>query len=214
MKIQKIKFNTQKYSEVAKNQYCQRSKNLSFSGKNLSNSASVFFKELFRKRQQEVFVKTFDNEPVKAVLCKPRPFDWYMKCKNGFLGFVWSCISDAPDKGDALPDYYKNKKYLFISSLESKKTLKGIGTQLVTSVVKESERLGFEGRVQLNTSTIDTKIGTPIPFYYKFGFKSIDSSIQAKIEKSMEQHLSVPRECEATTMYLPKEIISKILTKK
>lgn len=191
---------------------CSIQRNVHFEGQNSSGSIAVFLKELFRKRKEKIILKTFDDKPVEAKLLKPRPFDWYIECKKNFLGLIWTSISNAELQGNALPDYYKNKDYLFINSLNSTKELKGIGTQLVKAVVRESQKLGLSGRVSLNTSTVNKKVGTPVPFYYKLGFKSVDSQIQAKIEKSMLDHKPIPADCEATTMYLPKEKIAEILS--
>lgn len=190
-----------------------RGKDVSFASKTSPNEEVVFLKQLFRKRKELLDLKISDEKHIMAMLFKPRPFDWYMKDGDNFLGYVWLSKTKAKLVGDAVPEDYKDTDCLFINSIESKRTYKGIGTKLIEAVVKESKRLGYNGRVYLNTSTINSEVGTPVPFYEKLGFKSVDSSIEDKIEKSISEHLPLPKECEATTMYLPKEKINEILSR-
>ncbi len=112
------------------------------------------------------------------------------------------------------PEEYKNQKTIFINSpLLSNKKYKGIGIELVRAAVEESLKSGCQGRVCLNASTINSKIGSPIPFYYKLGFKCTNSKTQAIIENSMKNNMPIPSKYESATMFLPKDAIVKLLTK-
>ncbi len=152
------------------------------------------------------------NNGIKPKLIKPKPFNWYIMNKKDCLGLIWFSKTNAQIIGDNIPNYYKDKEYLFINLMESSKKFKGIGTQLIKAIVKQSKKLGLEGRVCLNTTTINPKIGTPVPFYHKLGFKSASSILEEKITQSIAKNESIPKECEATTMFLPKESIKKLLS--
>ncbi len=88
---------------------------------------------------------------------------------------------------------------------------KGAGTKLVQEAVKKSFENGFDGRVLLNACCIDKKT-SPLAFYYKLGFRSIDSKTNELIEKCIRKGKIIPKDL-GSFMFLPKENIQKLLSK-
>lgn len=185
----------------------------SFKGVAQIKPAVKFFKKIFNKKNQFIPLKTLDGNQIQAELEKPMRFNWYLTHEHKCLGTIWLSRCSATMKGDSLPDCYQDKEYLFINSLDSSKEYKGIGTQLVKAVVEESQRLGLEGRVCLNTTTTKPRLGSPVPFYHKLGFKSVNSEVEKTIEDCIAKNQPLPNNCTATTMYLPKEKIIELLAK-
>ncbi len=82
--------------------------------------------------------------------------------------------------------YSENKGAVEISLIFSKG--KGMGSFLVKEAVKRSVEKGYEGRIILDAGIINRSIGSPIPFYYKIGFKAYDTEAQKCIEKKMRDY--------------------------
>ena len=152
---------------------------------------------------QKPTLKTLDGKQVIADVIKPKKGSWYLECQGETVGTVLFSKDYAPIKGTNYPANYKNKPYLYINSLDSHKTYKGIGTALINAIIEESKRLGLEGRVCLNASTTNAKLGSPVPFYYKLGFECSDGEKQKLLDYCMKNQLPLPRECESATMFLP-----------
>lgn len=168
----------------------------------------------FLLNETDVFFKSKEGNTIKAELIKPTKKDWYIVCQKHTLGEIHFVACTSRIVGDNLPEYYKDKPYMYLKSpLKSNRTYKNIGTELIKAAVRESQRLGFEGRVCLNASTINPEIGSPVPFYYKMGFKSVSKQKQAIIEDCMKNKKPLPPNCESTTMYLPREAIQELLGK-
>ena len=161
--------------------------------------------------REKVNLKDFENNPISAVIIKTGKTSKSMFHKGLSLGNCNFSECSAKINGDNYPDFYKGKPYLFINSLASSKKFKGIGTELVKSVVRESKRRGYEGRVCLNASVVEPEFGSPIPFYSKLGFQSSDLNKQIIIDYVMKNDLSLPDNCQSATMFLPKEAIDKLL---
>lgn len=189
-----------------------------FKTKNCSSSDSLEFStninslNRIRKRKSPFVVLRDDfNNPVTVCLNKTgknsRTLSYGTKT-IGCCDFSECCARVA---GDNYPEYYKNMKYLFINSLSSTKKYKGIGTELVKEIVRESYKRNMGGRVCLTASSTKAELHSPVPFYYKLGFKSVKKDIDEKIEKSMKSGLPLPKECESTTMFLPQNKIKEIL---
>ncbi len=172
-----------------------------------------FFHILPSSKNKHIKLKAQDGEYIQAEVIKAKHNSWFVKHNEQCLGTILTSRCNAPIKGDNYPEYYKNKDYLFINSLSSHRTYKGIGTQLIKAVVEESKRLGLEGRVCLNASTTDASIGTPIPFYHKLGFQCSNSVQEKIVSECLSEGLPIPCKMESATMFLPQESIEKILNK-
>ncbi len=80
---------------------------------------------------------------------------------------------------------------------------KGIGTELIKSAVRESIRNGYNGRLILSAAN---GYASPVPFYYKCGFRFEDEDAN----KSMEEFLrskskNLPSSLSHGIMYLSEE---------
>lgn len=158
-----------------------------------------------------VALKDKNGNEVKAVLIhNKRSKSMYLMRGQDVLGGMLYSITSASIKGDNYPDYYKNKKYLFINQIYSHKKYKGIGTELIKKLVHESKKQGYEGRVCLNTSTTKPEKGSPIPFYYKLGFEASNKQKHEEIKKALEAGKKIPASCESVTLFLPENAIKKL----
>lgn len=168
-------------------------------------------RNLFRN-EEDVFLHSHEGDLVKTKITKPTKNDWYIVKDKILLGELHFITCSSEIMGDNLPAYYKKQKYLFIKSpLNSTRKYKGIGSELIKAAVRESQRQGLDGRICLTASTINPELGSPVPFYYKMGFKSVNREIQEIIEDCMRNNKPLPEKCLSTTMYLPKEAIQKLL---
>lgn len=180
----------------------------------VSKSAPNVFEKLsnFIHRAKDVTVKTYEGEEVSAKLISKRGRRTkYIKRPEESLGVMQYSYSSAFIKGDNYPQEYKDKKYLFINLIYSNKQYKQVGTQLIKEAVNESYKKGCEGRVCLNATTITPELGSPVPFYFKLGFESVDKNKQNRIEEAMCSGKKIPKDCESTTMFLPATKIAEIL---
>ncbi len=107
--------------------------------------------------------------------------------------------------------YSNNKGAIEISLLFSKG--KGAGSFMLKEAVKRSFEKGYEGRVILNAMVINEAVGSPIPFYYKMGFKAYDTEVQSYIESKMEEYKKTQTyiQKQGTPMYLAPERINDFL---
>ena len=153
------------------------------------------------------------NKIPATIINNRRNKSMFLKRGKEDLGGLTFSISDAQIKGENYPEYYKNKKYLFINSIYSHQQYKGIGTALVKKTVEESKKRGYEGRVCLNTSTTKPEKGSPIPFYYKLGFECTNKEKDREIKKALKEGKKIPPSCEAVTLFLPQKAIDKLLNK-
>jgi len=151
------------------------------------------------------------NKIPATIINNKRNKSMYLKRGKEDLGGLTYSICDAQIKGENYPDYYKNKKYLFINSIYSHQKYKGIGTALIKKVVEESKKRGYEGRVCLNTTTTKPEKGSPIPFYYKLGFECTNKQKDIEIKKALKEGKKIPPSCEAVTLFLPQKAINKLL---
>lgn len=150
------------------------------------------------------------------------------KSEKGYCGLA---DIDIPDERYVanLPEYYKVKDGNMTSALEIKfigtsANYKGIGTEIVRQVVQDSQRMGYDGRVWLSACIgslpNDVKclagaknITSPVPAYYKMGFRFDDPELNQRVEKGLESL----KQCGKYTgpsdgnMFLPQDQISRIL---
>ena len=71
--------------------------------------------------------------------------------------------------------------------------------------------MGLEGRVCVIASAIRPEAGSPIPFYYKIGFRSTSS----EFNKEIMRHIATgtPLSKSSCTMFLPQENVEALLAK-
>ena len=107
------------------------------------------------------------------------------------------------------------KSTLDIESLNSTtpKGSTGAGTQMIREAVRMSNEMGYDGRVTLHAEIINKSVGTPIPFYYKLGFRATSAEIQALIEQAMAiyEQTGVYKGPTGASMYLPMDVVKHIL---
>ena len=86
----------------------------------------------------------FGNNKKANIIHNKKCKSIYIKRGKDTLGGMTYSISNAPIEGENYPSFYKGKKYYFINSLYSHQTYKGVGTELVKFLVKESKKHGCE----------------------------------------------------------------------
>lgn len=198
--------------------FSKRNKN----GENIQTSRKEHYKKAFIDtlsknfsyhviHREKVNLKDFDNNQIPAIVVKTGKSSKSIFHNGISLGNCNFSECSAKISGENYPEYYKGKPYLFINSIASNKQFKGIGTELIKSVVRESQRRGFEGRVCLNASVVSPELGSPIPFYSKLGFEASDINKQIIIDYVLKNNLKLPENCQSATMFLPKEAIQKLL---
>lgn len=170
-----------------------------------------YFARFHYKKITPIKLMTFDGKQVDAQVVKASAKHIHIKCNGECVGLVNISYSTAPFEGANYPEYYKGKPYIHLHDLSSLKNYKGIGTQLIKAAVQESVRIGMEGRVCLTASSTNAKFGSPVPFYYKLGFESTYARKQKLIADAMKNGLPLPKDCESTTMFLPREKAIELL---
>lgn len=108
-------------------------------------------------------------------------------------------------------DFNGKMHCLYISHLTGEGS--GSGTEAVKKAVELSKELGLKGKIALEATTIDRSKGTPIPFYYKLGFKCPTKKIQKEIEEGMKNlektgHYTGPK---SAFLYLPIKNVERFL---
>ncbi len=107
------------------------------------------------------------------------------------------------------------KSTLDIESLNSTtpKGSTGAGTQMIREAVRMSNEMGYDGRVTLQAEIINKSVGTPVPFYYKLGFKATSAETQVLIEQAMAiyEQTGVYNGPTGASMYLPMDVVKNIL---
>ena len=118
------------------------------------------------------------------------------------LGHVYAIAEDVGKEGGKsysggkIPGGYINyetsgeyvkraKPHMYVDDLFVTKEArhKGLGSKLLGKIVQESENRGFKGRIILFAG--NTRDVSPLPFYYKLGFRSGDKYINHQIEKAL-----------------------------
>ncbi len=118
-----------------------------------------------------------------------------------------------------LPDYYLKetqrgkkinlKPYIHVSDLEAKQKGVKTGTKLMKLALHDSIRSGAGGRILLDAECMDN-LHSPIPFYFKLGFRSVNPDINELAAKCIYTGEEFPLDI-GTKMYLPKENIKHLL---
>lgn len=124
-------------------------------------------------------------------------------------------IIQTPEQAESVcfdsSDFFRKfaKKSMYVDYLYSDNDghelskYKGIGTELIKSAVRESIRNGYKGRLILSAAN---GYASPVPFYYKCGFRFEDEDAN----KSMEEFLrskskNLPSSLSHGIMYLSEE---------
>lgn len=118
-----------------------------------------------------------------------------------------------------LPEYYLKetqrgrklnlKPYIHVSDLEAKKKGVKAGTKLMKQALADSLKQGTGGRILLDAECMDN-IHSPIPFYFKLGFRSVNPKINELAKNCIISGEEFPLDI-GTKMYLPKENIKHLL---
>ena len=200
--IRKLEFQQKNNERNSKHLECENDKHAAeITASRLHQIHKATFVPLKDKNGNEVKAVLIHNKQSKSM--------YLMRGQDALGGAIYS-VSQAPIRGSNYPDYYKNKKYLFINSIYSHKKYKGVGTELIKKLVLESKKQGCEGRICLNTTTTKPEKGSPIPFYYKLGFEASNKQKHEEIKKALEEGKKIPASCESVTLFLPKDAIKKL----
>lgn len=145
-------------------------------------------------------------------------FGIYVK-NEGELGGI---IIQTPEQAESVcfdsSDFFRKfaKKPMYVDYLYSDNDghelskYKGIGTELIKSAVRESIRNGYKGRLILSAAN---GYASPVPFYYKCGFRFEDEDAN----KSMEEFLrskskNLPSSLSHGIMYLSEEKAKELVS--
>lgn len=182
--------------------------------KNASGQQCKFIPE-----ERNIVIKYKNNNPLSGKLTGAVKFDGseYTRCLSTQAGKS-NYAAHFCDKGGVvlgIPDGYTEKS-LWISSLATEGSSgNGLGAEMIKQAVVDSKKAGFEGRVALNATRLGRSRRTPVPFYWKLGFRTTDAGINAKIENGMQELATTGKypdwAPQVQNMYLPEDAIQKIL---
>lgn len=182
--------------------------------KNASGQQCKFIPE-----ERNIVIKYKNNNPLSGKLTGAVKFDGseYTRCLSTQAGKSKYTAHFCDKSGAVLgiPDGYTEKS-LWIESLATEgPSGNGLGAEMIKQAVVDSKKAGFEGRVALNATRLGRSRRTPIPFYWKLGFRTTDAGINAEIEKGMQELATTgkypDRAPQVHNMYLPDDAIQKIL---
>ncbi len=183
--------------------------------KNASGQQCKFIPE-----ERNIVIKYKNNNPLSGKLTGEVYTDGAMYIRRIGLDQGGSGVYEAKVGRDfrdcfhPVPDGYTGN-FLLLHRLETWSSGKGLGSELIKQAVVDSKKAGFEGRVALDAATINKKRGTPIPFYWKMGFRTADNVKNAEIEKGMQELAKTGKypdwAPQISQMYLPDDAIQKIL---
>lgn len=87
---------------------------------------------------------------------------------------------------------------------------KGIGTELIKSAVRESIRNGYNGRLILSAAN---GYASPVPFYYKCGFRFEDEGANESVEEFLRsKSKNLPSSLSHGIMYLSEEKAKELVS--
>ena len=142
---------------------------------------------------------------------------------NQPLGFAEINLnSEYPEVPGIPQDYLEDSlEVKFLGTSDNKKQ---IGTRLLQTVVKDSQRMGKGGRVWLQAAVNDLPyeyrsiaghkmLNTPLPFYYKLGFRFLAPEQNQKVEAALQDFEKTKEYKGPRTgfMFLPEENIEALL---
>lgn len=145
--------------------------------------------------------------------------DW----KQDYVYEVVKEITNSPEMNELRSRYrlitFKNpiSKSLYLNScykidfIEAPQRYQGEGTKVVKALVERSlADKDTQGRVVVNAEIIDEKT-SPAGFFYKLGFRFVDSQMNEVMEKWVREKTLVNAPKLTGMMYLPKENINRVI---
>lgn len=103
------------------------------------------------------------------------------------------------------------KNCYIIEYIESPQRYKGAGTSAVKSLLERAlSEKDVEGRIVVDAKIVDEKT-SPAGFFYKLGFRFLDSKMNATMESWVREKTLINAPRLTGMMYLPKENIAKLL---
>lgn len=118
------------------------------------------------------------------------------------------------DSSDFLREFAKKSMYVdYLYSDNDGHELskyKGIGTELIKSAVRESIRNGYNGRLILSAAN---GYASPVPFYYKCGFRFEDEGANESMEEFLRsKSKNLPSSLSHGIMYLSEEKAKELVS--
>ena len=118
------------------------------------------------------------------------------------------------DSSDFLREFAKKSMYVdYLYSDNDGHELskyKGIGTELIKSAVRESIRNGYNGRLILSAAN---GYASPVPFYYKCGFRFEDEGANESVEEFLRsKSKNLPSSLSHGIMYLSEEKAKELVS--
>lgn len=145
--------------------------------------------------------------------------DW----KQDYVYEVVKEITNSPEMAELRSRYrlitFKNpiSKTLYLNNcykidfIESPQRYKGAGTKVVKALVERSlADKDTQGRVVVDAQIVDEKT-SPAGFFYKLGFRFVDSQMNEVMEKWVRQKTLVNAPKLTGMMYLPKENVNRVM---
>ena len=105
------------------------------------------------------------------------------------------------------------KPHIYVSDLYVNPEVRNqhIGTRLITDIIEESEKRGFEGRVTLFAGNSRKGEPSPLPFYRRIGFSSGERYLNKRLDTFNSSRLGVFSKDVLSFMSLPRDVALKIL---
>lgn len=148
-----------------------------------------------------------------------------LRYKNNLLGSVRFSPNPSLELNltERIQDYGQHLQIWKLESYMGNK-YRGIGTLLLDEVFKKSLRLGYDGKMSLNAENskylksylnLGEKYPSPIPFYFNYGFKSVQGFFNDIIKFGMDTLLKTKQYTgiQVSEMYLPEESIKMIMAR-
>lgn len=100
------------------------------------------------------------------------------------------------------------KPHLYIDGLEVKSEFEGmgVGREVLKQIIEKSKQEGYEGRVMLSAMNLSNQVGIkppPAGFYYKCGFKPVESRFERVLQDIAHGKLSIWNAPNGISMYYP-----------
>lgn len=124
------------------------------------------------------------------------------------------------EESGRLPEYYLKetqrgkrinlKPYIHVSDVEAIQKGVRAGTKLMQQALHDSIKSGAGGRILLDAECLDN-MHSPVPFYFKLGFRSVNPEINELAARCINKGEEFPLDI-GTKMYLPKENIEHLLS--
>lgn len=123
------------------------------------------------------------------------------------------------EESGKLPEYYLKeaqrgkrinlKPYIHVSDVQAIQKGVRAGTKLMKQALLDSIKSSAGGRILLDAESLDN-MHSPVPFYFKLGFRSVNPEINELAVRCITSEEEFPLDI-GTKMYLPKENIEHLL---